>query len=92
MIGHNEKTSLKHQNRHDKYILKTNQPFSFWKHNAIYFQVNVQRRQTAFHAEQQNLDSTENNFQDENNVQGKIANLNATNIKQFYFYEKFCKK
>ena len=27
---------------------------------AIYFQVIVQRRQTAFHAEQQNLGSTEN--------------------------------
>jgi len=61
MIGHNEKTSLKHQNHHEKYILKTNQPFSYWKHNAIYFQVNVQRRQTAFHSEPQNVGSAENN-------------------------------
>lgn len=61
MIGHNEKTSLKHQNHHEKYILKTNQPFSYRKHDAIYFQVNVQWRQTAFHSEQQNLVSAENN-------------------------------
>lgn len=31
------------------------------KHNAVYFQVHVQRMQTAFHADQQNLDCRENN-------------------------------
>ena len=61
MIGHIEKTKLKYQNRHEKYILKTKQPFSYRKHNAIHFQVNVQRRQTAFHSEHQNLGSAENN-------------------------------
>ena len=42
-------------NHPEKYQLKTNHFFSYRKHNAIYFQVNVQRRQTAFHAEQRAL-------------------------------------
>ena len=42
-------------NHPEKYQLKTNHFFSYRKHNAIYFQINVQRRQTAFHAEQRAL-------------------------------------
>ena len=40
--------------------IKNQSIFSYRRHNAIYFQVIVQRRQTAFHAEQQKLGSTGN--------------------------------
>lgn len=55
------KKKLNYQNRHEKYILKTKQPFSYRKHNVIHFRVNVQWSQTAFHSEHQNLGSAENN-------------------------------
>ena len=48
------------ENHREKHHLRTNQFFSCGKHDTIYFRVIVQRRQTAFNAEQQDLDNTEN--------------------------------
>ena len=80
MIGGTEKTQHYCENHREKYHLRTNQFFSYWKHNTIYFPVIVQRRQTRFYAERQNLGSTEKSVQDLQQVHRNDYWLEIDNI------------